>query len=319
MTLVKLCKRRSLCRWGHQSWSAGRSRLARAQSPAPWQSPSSILQAFSWLVASTLDQWSRPFSSSFLWRKRIAPRRRVGLGGWVATRRSSWRGRSRMRQQPWSKNWTQSGSAGVNCPSPLPWSSSSLDSTASNLLSATGLQWEPSTLQRSTMMTTATSWTLNSLCVPRWRSQLFFLHVSKVRSQVVCLTLPPGHVMMNELPPTVLATYFGGEDPQRPSQNSLQRIIFGAHLEEKEGLAITKTWPGYCRIDMLAQIGSRDLQLTRAMVKSDLMMGNTGSEKRRRKGAYRGLNVITFKMLDWRRTRRRYDMLCCEQIWNTFS
>ena len=124
--------------------------------------------------------------------------------------------------------------------------------------------------------------------------------MSKVRSQVVCLTLAPGHVELNELPPTVLATYFGPHTHylQRPSQNSLQRFIFGAHLEEKEGLAITKTWPGYCRIDMLAQIGSRDLQLTRAMVKSDLMMGNTGAEKRRRKGAYRGLNVITFKMLD---------------------
>ena len=113
----------------------------------------------------------------------------------------------------------------------------------------------------------------------------------------LAVQMEPGYVELKELPTTVLTNYFAGEDPARPSDATSQRFFFGAKLEEKEGLAISRILHRDCSVDMLLNLG-KDLLLTRAMVKCGLMMGtDRGAEKRRKKGAYRGMNVITYKRI----------------------
>ena len=111
------------------------------------------------------------------------------------------------------------------------------------------------------------------------------------------LTVLPGYVGLYELPSTVLTNYYAGEDPVQPSDPTSQRFFFGAKLDEKEGLATSRTWHGDCSVDLLLNL-SEDLLLTKAMVKSSLMMGmDRGAERRRKKGNYRGMNVITYKRI----------------------
>ena len=128
----------------------------------------------------------------------------------------------------------------------------------------------------------------------------FFLSLYEMRSQVVSLTVRAGYVKVWELPPTtLLPPYNAGEGPLRPSEvAATKRLIFSGCLEEKEGIATTsRTWHGDRRFDMLLSLEEGGLMLTRAMVMGGLYMGYKGAARRRRKGAYRGLNVITFKML----------------------
>ena len=108
----------------------------------------------------------------------------------------------------------------------------------------------------------------------------------------------PGYVELEELPATVLTNYFAGEDPVRPSEATSQRFVSYARLvEKKEGLATKRTCHGVGDVDMLLNLGE-DLLLTRAFVESSLMMGmDRGAERRRRKGPYRGMNVITYKRI----------------------
>ena len=115
---------------------------------------------------------------------------------------------------------------------------------------------------------------------------------------MVSLTVGPGYVEVWELPPSTLTKYYGGEDPLRPSEDAAtKRIVFVARFEENEGMATSRTWHGDCKVNMLLSLEDGGLLLTKAMVKASLYMGYTGAERRRRKGAYRGLNQITFKML----------------------
>ena len=74
-----------------------------------------------------------------------------------------------------------------------------------------------------------------------------------------------------------------------------ERWVFGGLLEEKEGVATSRTWPGDFRVNMLLNLGSGELLLTRARCKSGL--GDMVGGKRWRKADYRGLNVITYKMV----------------------
>ena len=84
------------------------------------------------------------------------------------------------------------------------------------------------------------------------------------------------------------------------------KLVFRANLEEKEGAALV--WreeegraPGWFAwrgdwsrgsggADRLINLEEGGLLLSRALI-------NTGAGARRRKGAYMGLNVITYKML----------------------
>ena len=50
---------------------------------------------------------------------------------------------------------------------------------------------------------------------------------------------------------------------------------------------------------MLVSLSSGELLLTRALVKSGLLMGGGAvGKRRRRKGDYRGVNVITYKRIE---------------------
>ena len=123
------------------------------------------------------------------------------------------------------------------------------------------------------------------------------------------LTLGPRYVEFMELPTTVWHGMTWGDvpGPVRPTEADNNdndpfgirggwRRVFSGDLEEKEGIATSRSFHGDCRVSKLLSLASGELLLTRAMLKSGLMMGyKEGSESRRRKADYRGLNVITYK------------------------
>ena len=94
---------------------------------------------------------------------------------------------------------------------------------------------------------------------------------------------------MTDLPTTVVA-WWSGVDPVRPSEANGRRLLL--ERGEKEGFA----WRSLAecgRVDMLLNLSSGDLVLTRALLKSGLKMGGS----KRRGADYRGMNAILYKRI----------------------
>ena len=82
---------------------------------------------------------------------------------------------------------------------------------------------------------------------------------------------------------------FPGADPIRPSEADSGRrwlLVRG----EKEGFAV-RSGAGFGRLDMLINLASGDLLLTRVLLKSGLKMGG------QRRMDYRGMNAVTYKKI----------------------
>merc|ERR1711874_287299 len=109
--------------------------------------------------------------------------------------------------------------------------------------------------------------------------------------KVIKLTLSPGSVELTELPATVWGRGFGA-DPIRPSEADSGRrwlLVRG----EKEGFATDwRSEAGSGHLDMLINLASGDLLLTRVLLKSGLKMGG-----QRRRLDYRGMNAVTYKKI----------------------
>ena len=83
---------------------------------------------------------------------------------------------------------------------------------------------------------------------------------------------------------------FLGADPLRPSEAGNGRRL-ALERGEKEGFAV-RSEAGSGRLDMLLNLASGDLLLTRVLLKSGLKMGG-----QRRRVDYRGMNAVTYKKI----------------------